>query len=243
VSAQIVSNFANDYFDYAKGVDNKDRSGPRRAVAEGWIAPKTMLRATAGLLAADMALGLSLVWYGGWALIPVGIAIALVAVAYSGGAYPLSHHGWGDLCVFVFFGIVPVGFAYYVQALRWTMPATLCGAAMGLVNINILVANNYRDRFTDAATGKRTTVVLFGEKFGRRFYLFNGIIAVLCCLYLPTEKTWTAFLPMIYLFFHVATWREMVKTGSGKQLTGILGKTARNVLIFGLLLAIELVMN
>ena len=242
--AQIVSNFANDYFDYKKGIDNEERSGPKRAVAEGWIAPRTMLCVTAGLLAADLLLGLSLLRYGGWELIFAGMAVALFALAYSGGPYPLAYHGWGDVCVLLFFGIVPVGFTYYLQALRWNLPATVCGIAVGLVIINILVANNYRDRDSDAKAGKKTTVVLFGEKFGSLFYLFNGIAAVICCLYFLTDNTvWASVLPFVYLFLHVKTWREMVRIGSGKELVGILGKTALNALLFGVLLSLGIMIS
>jgi 1,4-dihydroxy-2-naphthoate octaprenyltransferase len=237
--AQIVSNFANDYFDYKKGADNEDRLGPKRAVAEGWIDPKTMLYVTVGLLVANLLLGLSLLYYGGWELIFVGIAVALFALAYSGGPYPLAYHGWGDVCVFLFFGIIPVGFTYYLQSLRWDLPVTICGVAVGLVIINILVANNYRDRDSDAKSGKKTTVVMFGKKFGSLFYLFNGIVAVACCLYfLSDNAVWAVVLPFIYLFLHVKTWRKMIRIGSGKELVGILEKTARNALVFGVLLAL-----
>jgi 1,4-dihydroxy-2-naphthoate octaprenyltransferase len=242
--AQIISNFANDYYDYKKGTDKVERLGPKRAVTEGWITPRTMLNVTIGLLAVDMLTGLLLLQYSGWnwLLIIVGVLIAIFALAYSGGPYPLAYHGWGDACVFVFFGIIPVGFTYYVQTLQWTLPATLCGVAAGLIIINILVANNYRDRDSDARTNKKTTIVLFGERFGRYFYLFNGLIAVVCCQYFWKEQTvWAAILPLIYLIFHIRTWKEMVTTGTGKQLVGVLEKTARNVLIFGLALSLGLI--
>ena len=232
--AQVIANFANDYFDYKKGSDNKERLGPKRAVAEGWIAPEIMLRVTTILLIVDLSLGLLLLHYGGWKLIFVGLFVAIFALAYSGGPYPLSYNGFGDVCVFVFFGIVPVGFTYYVQTLQWTLPATICGACVGLVIINILIANNYRDRFSDAKTNKKTTVVLFGEKFGQWFYLLNGVIAVCGCQYFWLEKTiWAALLPIVFLIFHIRTWKEMITINQGKALIGILEKTARNALIFG----------
>jgi 1,4-dihydroxy-2-naphthoate octaprenyltransferase len=244
VIAQVISNFANDYFDYKKGADKEERLGPKRAVTEGWIAPKTMLCVTIGLLVTDLLVGLSLLHYvydGKTYFILIGILIAVFAVAYSGGPYPLAYHGWGDVCVLFFFGIVPVGFTYYAQAQQWTLPVTICGIAVGLVTVNILVANNYRDRDSDAKAGKKTTIVLFGEQFGRMFYLFNGIIAVVLCLYFLSEKAvGAAVLPFVYLFFHIKTWREMIRIGSGKQLIGVLEKTSRNVLIFGLALALGL---
>jgi 1,4-dihydroxy-2-naphthoate octaprenyltransferase len=242
--AQIVSNFANDYFDYKKGADNEERLGPKRAVAEGWITPRTMLYATLALLTVDCALGLLLIPYGGWQLIIAGVFIALFALSYSGGPYPLAYHGWGDVCVFIFFGIVPVGFTYYVQAQVWSLPATICGIATGLVIVNILVANNYRDRFSDKKTGKKTSIVLFGEKFGRRFYLFNGICAVACCQYFWGENAIpAALLPLIYLLFHIKTRNELVRINQGKGLVRILEKTSRNVLLFGILLSIGLIVS
>jgi len=243
IIAQVIANLANDYFDYKKGSDNEERLGPKRAVAEGWIAPSVMLSVTIVLLLLNLALGLSLLYYGGWKLIFVGLCIAIFAFAYSGGPYPLAYHGWGDICVFVFFGIVPVGFTYYVQTLQWNVPVTICGACMGLVTINILVVNNYRDRFSDAKAGKRTSIVLLGEKFGERFYLFNGIIAVAVCQYFWMEKMiWAALLPLFFLIFHIQTWKEMITINQGKALIGILGKTARNVLIFGVLLSLGLLL-
>jgi 1,4-dihydroxy-2-naphthoate octaprenyltransferase len=240
---QIVANFANDYFDYKKGVDNKERLGPKRAVAEGWIAPKTMFRVTFALLILGLALGLLLLQYGGWKLIIVGFFIAVFAFAYSGGPFPLAYNGLGDVCVFIFFGIIPVGFTYYVQALQWNLPVTVCGACTGLVIINILVINNYRDRYSDAKTSKRTSIVLFGEKFGEWFYLLNGIVAVAGCQYFWLENApWASLLPIVYLFFHIRTWKEMIAINQGRHLIGTLEKTARNALIFGGLLSIGLIL-
>lgn len=244
VIAQIISNFANDYFDYRKGSDNEERLGPKRAVAEGWISPKRMILATLLLSILNSVLGLSLLFYGGWFLIFVGLAVVIFALAYSGGPYPLAYHGWGDVCVFVFFGIVPLGFTYYVQAGNWPLSATICGTAVGLVVINILVANNYRDRFSDAQVGKNTSIVIFGERFGRYFYLSNGILAVLCCQYFLYEKSiLAAVLPLIYLVLHFRTWSKMVRIGSGKELIPVLERTARNVLVFALSISLGLLLD
>lgn len=240
--AQVISNFANDYFDYKKGIDNDDRLGPKRAVAEGWIQPNTMLYVTLSLMLIDAVLGLLLVYYGGWELIIVGIIIGVFALLYSGGPYPLSSNGWGDVCVIVFFGIIPVGFTYYVQTLAWTTSATLCGIALGLASTNILVANNYRDRNSDKKVNKKTTVVLFGEKFGSYFYLFNGFAAVLCCQYFWfTDTIYAAVLPLFFLPVHMLTWRKMTRMYEGKELIVILQNSARNALIFSILLSVGLI--
>ena len=244
VLAQIISNFANDYFDYKKGSDNRERLGPKRAVTEGWISPKTMLCVTLLLCVLNSALGLTLLYYGGPLLIIVGAAVVVFALAYSGGPYPLAYHGWGDVCVLIFFGVVPVGFTYYVQALQWPLSTTICGVAVGLVIINILVANNYRDRFSDAEAGKKTSIVIFGERFGRYFYLANGLIAVACCQFFWLDHApWAAILPVFFLIFHLQTWRNMIRIDRGRELIAVLEQTARNVLIFAATLSIGLIIG
>ena len=115
IIAQIASNFANEYYDFKNGFDRKGREGYRRGVTEGDISPSAMKRATYLLLAIDAVLGCSLIAWGGWWLIAVGVAVAVFAVAYSAGPYPLSHHGLGDVAVVIFFGFVPVIFTEYVQ--------------------------------------------------------------------------------------------------------------------------------
>ena len=175
---QVASNFANDYFDYKKGIDTPDRVGPKRAVAEGWVSPRQMLVALYVVLAAAFVLGLTLMLVVDWRLLFVGVVVVVFALAYSGGKYPLAYNGLGDVCVLVFYGIVPVVFTYYIQAMAFTVDAFVCGAAVGLASINILVANNYRDYSSDKQANKRTTIVIFGKKFGEYFFLVNGFLWV-----------------------------------------------------------------
>ena len=155
--SQIASNFANDYFDYKKGADKEDRLGPERAVASGWIAPKTMLIATVITLGLACLCGLLLLFYGGWVLLPVGIAIAVCVLAYSAGPFPLAYNGLGDICVLLFYGIVPVVFTYFVQAGSITLLTLILSVAMGLLSVNILIVNNYPYSYlTDLSHYKRT---------------------------------------------------------------------------------------
>ena len=234
---------ANEYFDYLRGADKVGRVGPRRGVTEGDISPATLRRVTAVLLALDCAVGLCLIPYGGWWLLPVGIAIAVGALAYSAGPYPLSYHGLGDLAVFVFFGLVPVCFTYYVQALDFHPLVLLASMSVGLMGVNVLIVNNYRDVDDDRQAGKRTSVVIFGRKLASMAYLFNGYIAMslLAPLWLYTAlglvnlSRWALVVPALYLLLHTATWHALT-TRDGAALNPLLGATARNMLIFTLLL-------
>ncbi|MEG1749077.1 MAG: 1,4-dihydroxy-2-naphthoate polyprenyltransferase [Tannerellaceae bacterium] len=239
--AQIASNFANDYFDFKKGADKEDRLGPERAVASGWITPKAMLRGTLFTLGLACGCGCLLLFYGGWELIAVGIAIAVCVLAYSAGPYPLAYNGLGDVCVLLFYGVIPVCFTYYVQASCFSSESLLLSIALGLLSINILVVNNYRDYAQDKAAGKRTTIVLFGRTFGRMFYLINGGLALLLALPLITRSAWWISLLFAgFLLLFLLTWREMTQF-EGKALNKTLAHTARNVLLFALLLSFVLV--
>lgn len=116
---QIDANFINDLFDFLKGTDREDRLGPERACAQGWISPKAMKAGIGVTTVLAGITGLSLLNFGGWELIPVGIACMVFAFLYTAGPYPLAYHGWGDVLVLIFFGFVPVGCTYYVMAHDW----------------------------------------------------------------------------------------------------------------------------
>lgn len=179
VAAQIVANFANEYFDFKGGRDRKGREGFRRGVTEGDITPQAMKRATYILLGIDCLLGLALTLWGGlWLVIP-GILIAIFALAYSAGPFPLSCRGLGDVAVVIFFGLVPVYFTTYLcTGLLDTWAVTMpIGGAVGLLAANVLIVNNYRDADDDRLVGKYTTVVIFGRKVMLWVYLANVIIA------------------------------------------------------------------
>lgn len=237
--AQVASNMANDYFDYVKGSDKAGRVGPRRAVASGDITPRAMLMGTFCVLGVACAVGLGLVFFAGWWLIPIGVIIAVFALAYTAGPYPLAYHGLGDVIVFLFFGLVAVNMTYYVQALQFDADVFLLSIAMGLLSINILLVNNYRDMEEDAAANKRTTVVLFGRRFALWWYFVNGLVAVL--LLFPCLADFGIayiFLPaIVYLFLHIKTGLA-IKQRVGEALNPLLGATARNLLVFTILVSV-----
>ncbi|MDR0892489.1 MAG: 1,4-dihydroxy-2-naphthoate polyprenyltransferase [Mediterranea sp.] len=238
---QIAANFINDLFDYLKGTDREDRLGPERACAQGWITPRGMRAGVVVAIALACLAGCTLLFYAGWALVWVGVACVLFAFLYTTGPYPLSYKGWGDVLVLLFFGFVPVGGTYYVQTLTWTSDVIVASLACGLVIDTLLMVNNYRDREADAQSGKRTVVVRFGEAFGRYLYLWLGLAAALLCLtFLREGRLWAALLPLLYLLPHGLTWRRMVAIRAGRKLNSILGETSRNMLLFGLLLAVGL---
>lgn len=188
--AQIASNFANEYFDYRAGRDRPGREGPRRGVTEGDLTPRAMLAATLLTLAAACAVGLIVVAYAGWWLVPVGVAVALGVFAYSAGPYPLSTHGLGEVAVILFFGLVPVALTYFISAGSCPAEVWRAAVAVGLMGANVLIVNNYRDVEDDRAVHKMTLAVRFGRPAMRLLYAANGLAAM--ALMLPT---WLAINP------------------------------------------------
>ena len=243
-SMQIDANFINDYYDYLKGSDREDRLGPERACAQGWITLSAMKKGMIITTLLSCCWGLLLLRYCGLEMIPVGMLCVLFAFLYTAGPYPLAYHGWGDVLVIVFFGFVPVGCTYYTMAHDWTWNVTIACAACGLVSDLLLMLNNYRDRDQDKISGKRTLVVRFGEAAGRLAYLILGILAVgLCSFYAFNGYLLASLLPLLFLIPHVATWHEMTRIFQGKALNRVLGKTARNIVWFGLLLSLGLILS
>ena len=240
---QIDANFINDLYDFLKGTDREDRLGPERACAQGWITTKAM---KVGIILTTLAsgiVGLSLLYYGGIEMIPVGIACILFTFLYTAGPYPLAYHGWGDALVLIFFGIVPVGCTFYVMAHEWNTAVTLASIACGLVIDTLLMVNNFRDREQDTLSGKRTLVVRLGARAGLILYFLLGMVACWCCVYfIMIGKIYAALLPQIYLIPHILTTQRMAKINRGKQLNSILGETSRNMLLFGMLLTLGLVL-
>ncbi len=235
--AQIAANFGNEYYDYKNGIDRKGRAGFRRGVTEGEIASKSMKMATYSVLALAAAVGCTMLLYGPWWLIIVGVLIMIFALAYSAGPYPLSHHGLGDVAVVIFFGIIPVTFTCFLQTGSWEgmdiiIPASL---AVGLLAANVLVVNNYRDMEDDAAVGKRTTVVIFGRRFMSLAYLLSGIAGMAVMIPVWTRlPLWALTVPVVYITLHLNVWLKLRQT-TGAALNPLLGRTAVNLLVFSLL--------
>ena len=237
ILAQIAANFGNEYYDYKNGIDRKGRAGFRRGVTEGEIDPQSMKRATFVVLALAAAVGCTMLLYGPWWLVIVGVLIMIFALAYSAGPYPLSHHGLGDLAVVIFFGIIPVTFTCFLQTgnmegMTIIIPTSV---AVGLLAANVLIVNNYRDMEDDAAVGKRTTVVIFGRRFMGLAYLLSGIASMALMIPVWASLTsWALIVPLIYIILHIKVWLKLREvTGAG--LNPLLGRTAVNLLVFSVL--------
>lgn len=245
---QVDANFINDYFDFMKGTDDEQRLGPKRACAQGWITASAM---RSGLFVTTLLaciVGLPMVYYGGWEMIMVGLACVVFCFLYT---ISFSYIGLGDLLVLVFFGIVPVCMTYWLTAPPTALTSipfavVLMSIACGLIIDTLLVVNNYRDIENDRRAGKLTLIVRIGERGGLVLYLMLGLVGTILSIVGVVlldwhDGQWTQSLLIIYTPFHTWAFNEMRYIRKGAELNRVLGMTARNMFIFGLLASAALV--
>ncbi|PFG47768.1 1,4-dihydroxy-2-naphthoate prenyltransferase [Amycolatopsis sulphurea] len=171
LSLIIGVNFANDYSDGVRGTD-EHRVGPLRLVGSGTAAPKVVLTAALAFLGLAGVLGLVLVAVSGyWWLLAMGGLCILGAWFYTGGSKPYGYYGFGELAVFVFFGLAGVLGTVYVQAGKVSWAGLACAVAVGSFSMAVLTANNLRDIPTDVESGKRTLATRLGDRGTRRMYV------------------------------------------------------------------------
>jgi 1,4-dihydroxy-2-naphthoate octaprenyltransferase len=244
LALQVAVNYANDYFDGVAGIDTEERTGPRRAVAAGLVAPSAMKRAIAVSLAVAGVAGLALAVAVGWELVLVGAVSMLAALGYSGGGRPYASLGLGEVFVFVFFGLVATVGSQYVQDETWSWLAVLAAVPVGLIATAILVANNLRDIPTDAATGKHTLAVRLGEARTRTLFVVLVVLAFafLVPIALVVGSGWVAA-PLLAVPLATRAAVLVRRAPLGPELVAALETTGRLHLAYGVLLAAGLVLD
>lgn len=240
---QVATNFINEIYDFRKGADTTERLGPVRSVAAGLIREETMIRVSAVLLTVIFLLGLYLVSVAGWPILLVGVLSLLFAWAYTGGPCPIAYSGFGDLFVFIFFGLVAVSGTYYVQTLRLDIPVLLAAAAPGAFSVNILLVNNIRDIETDRRVGKMTLPVRIGRERARQLYLLLLVVAYLVpvLVWLKGYSIWGMFsLFSAPLAIQVA---GNLYASEGEALNDVLAGTGKVMTLHGLLFSAGLLLR
>lgn len=249
---QIAANFINDLFDYRKGTDRADRLGPERACAQGWISPRAMLWGIATTLLCAAAVGMSI-----FTTIPKLDADIIATLVLTGAGCMmfaflyttiLSYAGMGDLLVVLFFGFVPCCGTYFAATESLVGEVWLAGLICGVLIDTLLVLNNYRDRDADHLSGKRTLIVICGERFGHYLYLLCGLGAwALTWGFVPHYGFWPPLFTLPYIYIHINAWRQILRCPKDAAMhqvrqfyARLLGRTSINMLIFGLLLALAL---
>ena len=238
VMAQILSNFANDYSDGIKGADY-ERLGPQRMVASGLIAPYKMRRGIVVWGVLTFIIGCTLLYWGGWILMPFGIVIMLCALGYSAGPFPLSRHALGDIAVILFYGIAPVALTFYIQVGYVNSQIIVAGLAVGVVVNNLLIVNNYRDVEQDEKNGKKTTVTIFGKRLMRYVFYLNPIISIVL-IYLVFKNYIMLFYFIPYIAYSIIV-SVMFAKAKGVEFNKLIAMSSFESIVFVLTVIYNLI--
>ena len=238
LSLQIAVNYANDFSDGVRGTDT-NRVGPTRLVASNLATASSVKNASfisffVAIIAGTLLAFNTSVW-----LIAVGLISILAAWGYTGGKKPYGYLGFGELAVFIFFGIVATVGSYYVQVEQISSSALLLSIPMGSLSCAILVINNLRDLNQDKLVSKRTMAVKLGDANTRIFYLLLLVLAQVSAAAAASINNY-ALLTLLWLPLTYSAANQVLKGASSKKLITILGKTSRLQLLLAVTLAVSL---
>ena len=238
LSLQIAVNYANDFSDGVRGTDT-NRVGPTRLVASnlataGSVKNASFISFFVAIIAGTLLAFNTSVW-----LIAVGLISILAAWGYTGGKKPYGYLGFGELAVFIFFGVVATVGSYYVQVEQISSSALLLSIPMGSLSCAILVINNLRDLNQDKLVSKRTMAVKLGDANTRIFYLVLLVLAQVSAAAAASINNY-ALLTLLWLPLTYSAANQVLKGASGKELITILGKTSMLQFLLALTLAISL---
>ncbi len=242
LALQVAVNFANDYSDGVRGTD-ATRIGPVRLVGQQLAAPAAVRSAALVAFAVAAAAGLALALLtGAWWLLLVGAAAILAAWFYTGGPRPYGYAGYGELFVFVFFGLVAVVGTAYVQTGRITWVAAAAAVPVGLLSCAVLVVNNLRDIPGDMESGKRTLAVRLGDNGTRRLYVGLVIVAYAVVALLTTQAP-SAWLGLTAALISIRPVRTVLSGARGPDLIPVLAGTGAMLLVLGIMLGVGLALS
>jgi 1,4-dihydroxy-2-naphthoate polyprenyltransferase len=190
IGLQVLSNFANDYGDGIKGTDNEERVGPKRAIQSGIISPQqmkialyitTILTFFSALILIYKAFNEYYLFYS-LAFFVLGILAIASAIRYTVGKNPYGYSGYGDVFVFIFFGLVSTMGVYFMQTKNIDHLLWLPAICVGFLSMAVLNLNNMRDQESDKKSNKNTIIVKNGNSFARKYHFFLVIAAMVSLL-------------------------------------------------------------
>jgi 1,4-dihydroxy-2-naphthoate octaprenyltransferase len=241
VALIIGVNYANDYSDGIRGTDD-ERAGPLRLVGSRLATPRSVRAAAVASLAVGALAGMALALVSNPWLIAVGAVCLAGAWFYTGGSKPYGYSGFGEIAVFVFFGLVAVLGTQYTQALRVDVVGLAAALVMGLLSSAVLVANNLRDIPTDTTSGKITLAVRLGDVRTRRFYVALLVLAAAITVALAWVTPW-ALLGLLAAPLAVRAARPVASGRTGAALIPVLRDTGLTMLVWAIAVALALALG
>ena len=238
VALQVGVNYANDYSDGIKGTDNQ-RVGPLRLVGSGLVPAKHVKIAAFIAFGIAAVVGLFIALATTLALIPLGVLCIAAGWLYTGGPKPYGYFGFGELFVFVFFGLVATCGSVYAITQTIDGVTWMASCVVGMLSCALLVVNNLRDIPGDTQANKKTLAVRIGDSRTRQMYvaMFVMVSILLICLSLTDSSVLISF---VGLLAAIPAIKAVLSGAKGRDLIPVLGATGRAQLIVGILLAVGL---
>lgn len=241
LALQVGVNYANDYSDGVRGTDD-DRRGPMRLVAAGRATPAAVKTAALLALTSACVAGLVLAALTTWWLILLGFACVAAAWLYTGGPRPYGYAGYGELFVFIFFGLVATVGTTYVVNESIGLLAWYSGAVSGCLSVALLMVNNIRDIDGDLRSGKRTLAVRLGPARSKGLFVVVYVVAGVLIIASSTQSL-GALLGLVGLLAALPAIATVRESTEAKDLVRALGMTARVQMVVGVLFAVGLIVR
>ena len=241
---QIGTNLANDYSDAKRGADTVDRLGPVRVTSAGLVTPQRVLVATWIAFAVAVACGIYLTVVAGPVILLIGVLSIAAGVLYTGGPRPYGYAGFGEIFVFLFFGLVAVNGSYYVQVEQLDALPLGLSISIGFLATAILVVNNVRDVETDRRAGKMTMAVRVGRHNAVVLYrlLVLGAFVVLPISLVGADVSLLPLIGLLALPLAIKPLRTMSNRTDGPSLNAALAGTGALLGVFSLLVSAGLLL-
>lgn len=239
VAIQALTNMENDVGYTKRKAEKGNRKGLPRATSEGWLTIQQVDRAILLTAIVVVAISLALVVIGGWVIFVLGALSVAAAYLYMGGPKPIAYTPWGELTVFIFFGLIAVNGTYYLQTGTISFISVAASCACGSIASSVLVVNNWRDAVHDESVGRRTLAVVLGQQRFPRLYLDLLLLPFIIVLLIVTVYP-EHFLYLISLFAirKVKSLYEDFRTLKGLELNQTLFNTVKLEMQFAILLTI-----
>jgi 1,4-dihydroxy-2-naphthoate octaprenyltransferase len=239
VLMQIATNLQNDVGYTVRGGERSGtRTGLPRATAHGWLSVGQVRSALVLVGTVALGLGLLLAAHRGWPVLLIGAASLSAALAYMGGPKPIAYTPFGELTVFVFFGLIAVTGTDWVLTGSVGMLTPLASMAIGSLAAAALAVNNHRDREHDRLVGRRTFAVIVGEAGSRRLYFALLMAPFLLLLVMSVRaRAPSLLLPILLVPGAIRLLRDFARCPPGLAFNAILFRTFRLELWFAVLLS------
>jgi 1,4-dihydroxy-2-naphthoate polyprenyltransferase len=241
LALQVAVNFANDYSDGIRGTD-KDRVGPLRLVGSGAKKPADVKKATFLAFGVAAVFGFVLAATTSWWLLLVGVLCFLAGWFYTGGKHPYGYLGFGEVFVFIFFGVVATMGTTFVINQQLTLVSFLASVVVGCLACALLAVNNLRDIVGDATSNKRTLAVRIGESGARKFYILLFIVAG-CAVVSIALLHPAAMIAMLGLAVAIKPIRRVYSGATGADLINVLVMTGRVQILVAIALSVGLLFS